>query len=180
MAKDIKKDVIKIFKTSNSSDELFDTFRTVIDQKIKDEDLYKTLLWNKALSTDERLMFTEKICKEIPEFCFKIYLALGEILESTSFYGKNKEKAFQYAKKAADYNKSSNEPYLFAAEMYNAEFNLPAFDSLVEFIDEGIKQVKNKDKLYFALSALYRKQKNYEKEKYYQKKGEDFQKRKDN
>ena len=33
---DIKRDIEKIFKTSNSPDELFDTFRVAINRKIED------------------------------------------------------------------------------------------------------------------------------------------------
>jgi len=62
-----KKYLENIFRNSNSPDELFDTFKIAIDRRIQDSSIYRLLLWNKALSPDEIMMFAEKICKENPE-----------------------------------------------------------------------------------------------------------------
>ncbi len=171
-----KKEILKIFQTSNSQDELFDNFRIAINQKIKDIDLYNVLLWNKALSNDEIVMYAEKICKEIPEFCCKVYLAVAKILDSTSIYGDNKEMAFDYIKKAALSNKTSTEPYIIISEMYNKELNLPPFEKIVSFLEKGINLVDEKSKLNFILAKLYGKIGDIERGKNYQKKGEEHQK----
>lgn len=169
-----KNEIAKVFQLSNSQDELFDNFRTAIDQKIKDINLYNTLLWNKTLSVDEMLMFAEKICKEIPGFCFDIYLSVAKILDSNSFYGNNKEIAFDYIKKAAASEKISIEPYIIVSEIYNKELDLPSFNKIVAFFEDGFLHVKEKSKLSFILARLYGKIGNIEKGKSYQKKGEEY------
>ena len=173
---EIRQEIDKIFQTSNSPDELFDTFRIAINHKIKDMDMYKALLWNKALSVDEIEMYAEKICKEIPEFCFGIFLAVAKILDSTSLYGNNKVKAFEYFKKAAAKDKSSLEPYSRISEMYNKELDVPPLESIANFIEEGLKYVEEKSKLSFILARLYAKTGDMEKGKIYQSRGEDYQK----
>ena len=173
---DIKRKILKTFQTSNSSDELFDNFRIAINQKIKDLDLYNILLWNKALSNDEIAMYAEKICKEIPEFCCKIYLAVAKILDSVSIYGNRKEMAFDYIKKAASCDKTSTEPYVIISEIYNKELNLPPFKKIASFLENGIGVVDEKSKLNFILARLYGKIGDVEKGKGYQKRGEEYKK----
>jgi hypothetical protein len=173
---DIKRKILKTFQTSNSPDELFDNFRIAINQKIKDVDLYNVLLWNKVLSNDEIIMYAEKICKEIPEFCCKIYLAVAKILDSVSIYGNYKEMSFDYVKKAALCDKTSIEPYIIISEMYNKELNLPPFEKVVGFLEKGIGFVDKKSKLNFILAKLYGKIGDIERGKNYQKKGEEHKK----
>ncbi|MEJ2617051.1 MAG: hypothetical protein P8Z35_19015 [Ignavibacteriaceae bacterium] len=172
--KNLHKDIAKAFRFSNSPDELFDNFRTAIDQKINDFSLYNALLWNKALSVDEVLMFAEKICKEIPGLCFDTYLSVAKILDSKSFYGNNKEIAFDYIKKAADSERNSTEPYVIVYEMYNKELDLPPFDKLAAFFEKGFNNVKEKSKLSFLLARLYGKVGEIEKGRSYQKMGEEY------
>jgi hypothetical protein len=172
---DIKKEVGKVFQTSNSPDELFDAFRVAVDKKINDADLYVILLWNKVLSLDEIAMYTGKICKEFPECSFKIYMAAADILESTSLYGKNKDAAFDYIKKAAQADQSSSDPYIIISDMYNYDLDIPKFEKVVDFINEGLRLVDEKSLLCFALSKLYAKKGELEKGKYYQRKGEEYQ-----
>ena len=172
--KKTQKEIVKVFQFSNSPDELFDNFRIAIDKKIKDIALYNALLWNKALSADEILMFAEKICKEIPEFCFDIYLSVAKIMDSNSFYGNNKEIAFDYINKAASLEKTSIEPYIIISEMYSKELNLPPFDKIAAFFENGFYHVKEKSKLSFILARLYGKIGDLEKGKSYQKKGEEY------
>jgi hypothetical protein len=172
---DIKKEIVKVFQSSNSSDELFDTFRVAISKKINDVDLYTILLWNKVLSPDEIAMYAGKICKEFPEHSYKIYMAAADILESTSLYGKNKDAAFDYIKKAAQADKRSSDPYIVISDMYNYELDIPKFEKIADFIIEGLRFVKEKSVLCFALSKLYAKKGEIEKGKYYQKRGEEYQ-----
>jgi hypothetical protein len=170
---DIVKDIEKTFSTSNSPDELFDSFRVAINQKIEDLDLYKILLWNKALSNDEIAMYAEKICREIPQFSLDIYMAVAKILDSASSF-RNKEKAFEYIKKAAASDKLSLKPYVFISEIYNKELDLPPFDRIANFIEEGLLNVEEKSKLNFILARMYAKIGNVEKGKIYQKRGEEY------
>jgi len=172
----VKKDIEEIFRCSNSSDELFDAFSTAIDLKIKDEELYNILLWNKVLSVDEIRMYAEKLCKEFPDLCFKVYYDVGKILEAASVYGKNLDTAMLYFIKAAKANPSSLLPYTAVAAMYNKELNLPSFDKVTSFLLEGMELVERKSKICFTLVNLYKKKGVREKEKKFQKLGEKYQK----
>ena len=172
--KNHRAEIGKVFQFSNSQDELFDNFRIAIDQKIKDIALYNALLWNKTLSIDEVLMFAEKICKEIPDFCFDIYLSVAKILDSNSLYINNKETVFNYIKKAALIEKSSIEPYVIISEMYNKEYDTPPFDEIASFFENGFHHIKEKSRLSFLLARLYGKAGYIEKGRIYQKKGEEY------
>jgi tetratricopeptide (TPR) repeat protein len=172
---DIKKYVETVFRCSNSPDELFDAFRTAIENKLKDEGLYKILLWNKSLSVDEIGMYAEKLCREYPDLCFKIYYDVGKILEATSVYGSNLDLALHYYKKAAASEPSSFLPYTAAAAMYNKDLNLPGFETLTGFLIKGMDSVERKSKICFNLVNLYKKRGNREKERAYQKLGEKYQ-----
>jgi hypothetical protein len=172
----IRKNVEDVFRCSSSSDELFDAFRTAIDNKIKDGELYKILLWNKVLSVDEIGMYSEKICKEFPDLSFRIFYDVGKILEATSVYGNNLEIALHYYKKAAAANPSSFLPHTAAAAMYNKDLNLPKFSKLIDFLNEGMETVERKSKICFTLVNLYKKKGKREEEKKYQRLGEKYQK----
>jgi tetratricopeptide (TPR) repeat protein len=168
----LKQELEEIFRASNSPDELFDTFRVAIDRKINDEELYKILLRNKALSVDEISMFTEKICREFPELAYNIYFCVGQLLESISSYGKHNERALQYFEKASVINPESEEPYLAIAKMYNFEYNIPRFETITQIIEDGISRVKIKSPLCFALSELLSKKGDKEKSSSFKRLGE--------
>ena len=93
------KEIEFIFSNSNSADELFDAFHIAISEKIRDEELYKKLLWNKALSADEISMFAEKISHDFPELSFNIFFWTAQVFESISNYGEYHNHAFKYFKK---------------------------------------------------------------------------------
>ena len=172
----LKQDLEEIFRTSNSSDDLFDSFRTAIENKIGDEDLYKILLRNKALSADEISMFAEKICKEFPNLSYNIYFCVAQLFESISSYGKYLDRSFVYYTKAAGRKPTLHEPYMAIAKIYNAEFNIPKFESIVKAIEDALPNVDLKSSLCFALSDLYKKINNNEKSLDYQNLGETYQK----
>ncbi len=170
-----KKDVEIVFVNSSSPDELFDAFRAAIENKIKDVTLYKSLLWNKTLSPDEISMYAEKICKEFPDGSFKIYFAVGQILESLSVYGIYHERAMNYFKKAAIANPAAHEPYVAIGKMYNFELDCPRLKNVLKTLEQGIETVHLKSKVCFALSNIYKKAGDKENEKLYQAKGEKYQ-----
>ncbi len=171
-----KKYLENIFRNSNSQDELFDTFRITIDKKIKDPALYKILLWNKALSPDEVMMYAEKICKEYPELSYQLFSWVGKIFSSISVYGEHHDNALVYLKKAAWSNPSAHEPYLSIAKLYNADLNLPHLDTVIKIIEKGLETVDKKSKLCFAIAFLCKSANNNEVAKSYQKLGEKYQK----
>ncbi len=172
-----KKEIEKIFITSSSAEELFDVFRASIENKLNDVQLYKILLRNKALSADEISMYADKICKEFPEFCYKIYFAAGQILESNSVYGIYHERAMNFFKKAAKANPTSHEPYLSIAGMYSAELDSPKLKNILKVIKQGIEEVHLKSKVYFALANIYKKLGDEENENLYQRMGEKSQRK---
>jgi tetratricopeptide (TPR) repeat protein len=172
MHSDLKQSLEDIFRTSNSSDELFDAFRVAIDRKIKDEEFYKVLLRNSALSIDEISMFAGKICKEFPEISYSIFFCVGQLFSSISSYSKHHEEALRFYLKAVSKNPQAHEPYLAIAKMYNNELNVPSFEVLVQIIADGITFVNIKSVLCFALADLYKLKGDYEREQNYLTLGE--------
>jgi hypothetical protein len=170
-----KKYIENIFRNSASPDELFDIFGIAIQKKIQDLNIYRLLLWNKALSPDEIIMFAEKICKENPSACFQIYNWVGKIFSSTSVYGELNEKAMRYFKKAAESNPSAHEPYIAIINLYNPDLNIPDFDLIVKTAEKGLETVHKKSKLCFAISKFYQLNGNREFENTYQVLGEKYQ-----
>ncbi len=175
MQSDIKQQLEEIFRTSSSSDELFDSFRIAIANKINDQELYKVLLRNKALSADEISMFTEKICSVFPDISYNIFFCVGQLFESISSYAKYHDRAFKYFKKAADVSTAAYEPYLAIAKMYNTELDTPKFESVILAVEEGLKKVEMKSHLCFGLADLYKGAGKKEIEQAYQKMGEEYQ-----
>ncbi len=156
-----------VFRTSNSSEELFDAFREAIKQNINDADLYKTLLWNKALSTDEIIMYSEKICNVFPQIAYDIYLFVGRLLESNSIYCSDYNNAFNFYLKAFSLKKSSAEPLLLIADLYNSDLNIPKFETIIHTLEDGLNSVKEKSKICLAMAKLYKEKGNTVKEREY-------------
>jgi len=175
MTRFTKKYLENIFRNSDSPDELFDTFRIAIDRKIKDSGIYRLLLWNKALSPDEIMMFAEKICKENPESCYQVYSWVGKIFSSISIYGKHSNKALEYFKKAAGSNPAAYEPYIAITKLYNADLNMPDFNLVIKAVEQGLETVEKKSKLCFAIANLYKIKGSLESVNTYRKLGEKYQ-----
>ena len=58
--------------------------------------------------------------------------------------------------------------------MYNKELNLPPFETVANFFENGFNHVKEKSKLSFLLARLYGRIGDIETGKKYQKRGEDY------
>ncbi len=175
MHSELKQSLENIFRTSNSPDELFDAFRVAIDRKFNDQELYKVLLRNSALSIDEISMFAGKICKEFPDMSYSIYYCVGQLLSSISSYSKHHEEALRYYLRAASKNPIAYEPYLAIAKMYNSELNVPRFEVVIQIIADGIALVNFKSPLCFALADLYKLVGDVEREQNYLTLGELYQ-----
>ncbi|OGU77310.1 MAG: hypothetical protein A2V93_11725 [Ignavibacteria bacterium RBG_16_34_14] len=170
-----KKYIENIFRNSDSPDELFDTFKIALAQGIRDSNIYRLLLWNKALSPDEIMMFAEKICKENPELCYQIYSWVGRIFSTISVYSEYNEKAFEYFKKAAKSNPAAYEPYISITKLYNDDLNLPDLNLIIKAVEKGLETVDKKSKLCFTISKLYKLNSDIESANAYQKLGEKYQ-----
>jgi hypothetical protein len=176
-ARDISKQELEvIFRTSSSPDELFDALRLAISSRVKEPEFYKTLLWNKALSTDEIVMYAEKISREFPEISYPVFYSVGQIFGSISFYGKHLDKAMSFFKKAADSKPGIADPYLAVMKMYNHELNVPGIDDILDMVQAGLEVVDKKSPFCFEISAFFKKIGNKEKERIYRKLGEKYQK----
>ena len=174
MSEQLLKEIEKTFQMSNSPDELFDAFRTAIAVRITDQELYKTLLRNKALSTDEISMFADKVCREFPVLRYPISFCVGQVFSSISSYAKHHDKALYYFKKAAEAEPTTHEPYIAIANMYNPDFNKPSLDDIVMVIHDGLKTVDQKSELCFALVGIYKRLGNTDMERSFQILGEKF------
>lgn len=170
-----KNELEKLFRTSNSSNDLFDGFRIAIENKIADIDLYKTLLWNKALSPDEISMFAEKICQDFPDYSYNIYLWVGKIFGAGALLGEHYEKAISFFTKASIKNEHSAEPLLSIAGIYNKELNIPPFEDVIQIIESRISKVEIKSSVYFALSDIYKSAGNAKEARKYRSLGEKYQ-----
>ena len=171
-----KAELEKLFRTSNSSNDLFDGFRIAIENKVADIDLYKTLLWNKALSPDEISMFAEKICHDFPDYSYSIYIWVGKIFSTTALLSAHYEKAMNFFIKASSKNERSAEPLLSLAGIYNKELNIPPFEDVVKAIESGLQKVDYKSSVCFALSEIYKSAGNIAEARKYRSLGEKYQK----
>ncbi len=174
MSETLKKEIEKIFIASSSSDELFDAFEKAIALRISDPDFYQQLIWNKYLSSDEIKMYAEKVCKEFPQICFKIYFSAAQLFATINSYGSCLETAYEYFQKTLKYNKKYHKPYTALADLYNPNIDTPSFIDIVKIIEEGIDQVDVKSELCFALAKLYKTKGDNAKAVSYKKLGEKF------
>jgi hypothetical protein len=152
----IKNSLEKTFRESTSSDELFDAFQKSLLKKLNDVQLYKILLGNIILTTDEIKMYTEKICLEFPELSFEIYLWTGSILESEPTTD-NLDSAYKYYKKAIITNPSDHQPYKSIIKMYNFDLDFPTRQNLELLFKKGINEVKVRSKLCKDIAGFYDK-----------------------
>lgn len=154
MESKLKLDLEKIFREATSSGELFDSFQKAIKHKLKDVELYKILLSNIMLSPDEIKMYTEKLCREYREIRYDIYMWAANILESMHAE-EHLETAFEYYRKAIESDRTSCQPYLSLAKMYNPELDVPPKKVLLELLKNGLPEVQYKSRLCRAIAELY-------------------------
>jgi hypothetical protein len=146
-----------IFRNSTSPDLLFDAFQEAIKLKIKDPEIFKILLGNPALSTDEIKMFVEKLIREFPGYAHELTIWAAKIFEHKDDYHNSLEDAVYYYKRAHDYKPDSTEPLLRLLSLYNYELDLPTNKAILEFVETRGPLIKIKSKVYYALAGHYKK-----------------------
>ena len=146
-----------IFRNSTSPDLLFDAFQEAIKLKIKDPEIFKILLGNPALSTDEIKMFVEKLIKEFPRHAHELSIWAAKIFEHKDDYHNPLEDAVHYYKRAKDFKPDSFVPLLNLLSLYNYELDLPTNKVILEFVETRISAVQFKSKVYYALADHYKK-----------------------
>lgn len=146
-----------IFNSCNSSDELFDAFNYAIKSRIFSLELYQILLWNKAVSKDEIVMYAGKICSVFPSLSFDIYLMVATIFESYSSSGDDYLFALYYYKKAISVKPEVCSTYVTLSKLYNKDLQCPPFNEIVSILSDGLEKVETKSKIYYALADIYAK-----------------------
>lgn len=146
-----------IFRNSTSPDFLFDAFQEAIKLKTTDPEIFKILLGNPALSTDEIKMFVEKLIKEFQLHAYDLSIWAAKIFEHKDDYTNSLEDAVHYYKRAHDYKPNSFEPLLSILSLYNYDLDLPTNKVILEFVETRIPTVQFKSKVYYALAEYYKK-----------------------
>jgi hypothetical protein len=151
---DIKTYLEKIFREATSSNELFDAFEKSLQYKIKDVQIYKILLGNIVLTSDEIKLFTEKLCSEYPELSPELYMWTGSILESEPT-ADNLDSAFRYYKKAISIKPIDHQAYCSILKMYNNDLDYPPRRQIELLFQKGLNEVKLRSKLCIAIADFY-------------------------
>ncbi len=146
-----------IFRNSTSPDLLFDAFQEAIKLKVKDPEIFKILLGNPALSTDEIKMFVEKLIKEFSNNAHEFSIWVAKIFEHKDDYHNSLEDAVHYYKRAHDYKPDSFAPLLNLLSLYNYELALPINKNIIELVEDRISSIRLKSKIYYALADHYKK-----------------------
>jgi tetratricopeptide (TPR) repeat protein len=155
MARLSVEEIRKAFSNSSDFNELLEAFREALEQQAKDIELYRRLFWNPSLSPDELRFFGEKLAKEMPALAFDVYMWLANVFEVTHSAYDNFELAIEYYRKASSVKPDERSPYLSACDCYDSDLNIPPIDTLIEFLQEGLKFVVHKNTLFLRLSHLY-------------------------
>lgn len=146
-----------IFRNSTSPDLLFDAFQEAINLKVKDPEIFKILLGNPVLSTDEIKMFAEKLIKEFPRHAHELSLWAAKNFEHKNDHLNSLENAVHYYKRAYDYKPDSFESLILILQLYNYELDLPINKNIIEFVKKGVSSVQLKSKIYYTLAEHYKK-----------------------
>ncbi len=144
-----------IFRNSNSPDELFDTFRKAITNRISDIELYKILLANPILSGEELKMYTEHLSKVFTDNAFDLFMWTGNIFSNYSTEYERLEDSIAYFVKALYSNPKMHEPYCRLLQLYSHDLNLPTNKVIMDTIEGCIEAVDKKSIVYTELAKLY-------------------------
>ncbi len=155
MDRNLKINLEKIFRNSRSSDEIFDAFQLVVYKKICDPDLFRILLANPWLDSDEIVFFANKLAKDNRELAYDIYFWAGQVMQCKGFDCGCIEKALLFFKKAAEENPSSNLPYIEALKIFNYDIDYAVNEDIIDFAANPPKEVLNKSEIYENLSMHY-------------------------
>lgn len=149
-------EIREIFNNSKNFNDIFDAFDSAVRQGVDDIEIYRLLFWNDSLSTDELLLFGEKLAREYRHIAYDVFMWLANVLEV--LYGKkdNYELALTYYQKAAAIKPDEPDPYLDACDLYNPDIDIPPIKYLIEFLKVGLEFVYNKKSLCQRLSILYK------------------------
>lgn len=146
-----------IFRQSDSSDKLFDAFQQALENNLLEAEIYKVLIANPALSSDEIIMFTEKLCREFPDKKFEYYIWTAQVFENKSLSQENTLQAMNYYTKSAETEPTNFSPYISLLNLYNYDMDVSSNDKILRFVEDGVRKAHKKSRIYYALANLYKK-----------------------
>jgi hypothetical protein len=157
MKSDQYKKIESVFRGSASRDDLFDAFGDALKHEIYDFDLFKILLANPFITTDEVKMYAEKILKVIPFNSYHILMWTGKILESRSYDFVNLEDSINYYTRAINLRPVEFEPLMSILKLYNHDVESDVNKKILAIVEEGLNRVRIKSRIYYALADLYKR-----------------------
>jgi hypothetical protein len=158
------------FRMERGFNELFELFRQALDQGIDSLDLYRELLWNNSLSSEELFFFAKRLGEVFPHLAFEIYMWLSKVFESRPADIDSLELAFLCLKKAAEFDPKSDGPYVNSCSLYNSDLNIPTLQSIMSFLKSGMEKVGDPTSIYERLSVFYKMIGNDEMFRFYKQK----------
>ncbi len=152
-----KEDIERIYLTESSFDKLFDAFKYAMEKGLNDSQLVRQLLANPHLTKEQITFFAETYCKHYPENSYAIYLWTGTVLEQSCEPCEKHEVALSYYNKAANINPHEYEPYENMLNLYDYEINRETNKNIIETINNNLKIIKDKPKIFTLLSEHFKK-----------------------
>lgn len=154
MDRNLRHNLEKVFRESNSNDAIFDAFQILILYKIKDSKLFEILLANPILSPDEIIMYSNKLAETFKLCSYDIYMWTAEIL-TTKF--NCSDSAFVFYIKAANIKPFKFEPFVAILKLYDYEMPRTINQMIIEFVLESIDFVTLRSKVFDYLTKHYNK-----------------------
>jgi hypothetical protein len=145
------------FRNSTSGDELFDSFGEALKSNILDFDLYKILLANPSLTTDEIKMYTEKLLRVAEQNSYQILMWTGKIFESRSNSFMHPEEPINYYERAIKAQPAECDPLINLLKLFNYEVETESNKKILSLIEKHIEGIYTKSRVYYALSNLYKR-----------------------
>ncbi|MCK9280607.1 MAG: hypothetical protein M0P71_08300 [Melioribacteraceae bacterium] len=149
-------EIEKIFQNSACRNELFDAFGDALKSGIRNIELYKILLANPALSSDELEMYSEELVKKLNGNEYDFYIWTGQIFEMGRFKDNTQEKAFHYYVKANRIKPTTNETLLKILQLYNYDYEVPINYLIEEIVENRVKFADKKSSVYRKLSEHFK------------------------
>jgi len=150
------KTIESTFQNSTSRDELFDAFGDALKYNISDFELYKILLANPVLSADEIKMYTEKLLKEISLSTYHILMWTAKIFETRSSNISELIDSVNYYERAMNTRRTEHESLLALLNIYNYDVETEVNRRILNLVENGVRNVFIKSKVYYALANLYK------------------------
>jgi hypothetical protein len=152
-----RKQIENTFRLSNSPDELFDAFHYALEMDMNDIEVYRILLANPFLSSDEVKMFTEKLSRVMPDNSYDLFMWSAKIFENQKEAPDKLECAINYYRRAAKFNPASSLPLIRLLGLFNYDYDSSMNEVLINFAKDCVAFIKDKSKVYISLADIYKR-----------------------